>query len=69
MSQNATVASDNPEDLIAALSQLAGVNRASNNYGAQEVNPNTGSGCSEEEVEEWDQGGDPCCHVVRLMIS
>ena len=52
MSQNATVASDNPEDLIAALSQLAGVNRASNNYGAQEVNPNTGSGCSEEEVEE-----------------
>lgn len=23
----------------------------------------------EEEVEEWDQGGDPCCHVVRLMIS
>jgi hypothetical protein len=24
---------------------------------------------SEEEVEEWDQGGDPCCHVVRLMIS
>ena len=52
MSQNATVASDNPEDLIAALSQLAGLNRASNNYGAQEVNPNTGSGCSEEEVEE-----------------
>ena len=24
---------------------------------------------SEEEIEEWDQGGDPCCHVVRLMIS
>ena len=24
---------------------------------------------SEEEVEEWDQGGDPCCHVVRLMIG
>ncbi len=23
----------------------------------------------EEEVEEWDQGGDPCCHVIRLMIS
>jgi hypothetical protein len=23
---------------------------------------------SEEEIEEWDQGGDPCQHVVRLMI-
>jgi hypothetical protein len=23
----------------------------------------------EEELEEWDAGGDPCCHVVRLMIS
>ena len=23
---------------------------------------------SEEELEEWDQGGDPCQHVVRLMI-
>lgn len=23
---------------------------------------------SEEEVKEWDDGGDPCCHVVRLMI-
>lgn len=24
---------------------------------------------SEEEQEEWEAGGDPCCHVVRLMIS
>lgn len=24
---------------------------------------------SEEEVEEWDRGGDPCCHVLRLMYS
>ena len=24
---------------------------------------------SEEEIEEWDQGGDPCCHVTRLMIG
>jgi len=24
---------------------------------------------SEEEAAEWDEGGDPCCHVVRLMIS
>lgn len=23
---------------------------------------------SEEEVQEWEDGGDPCCHVVRLMI-
>ena len=23
----------------------------------------------EEEAAEWDEGGDPCCHVVRLMIS
>ena len=22
----------------------------------------------EDEVAEWDEGGDPCCHVVRLMI-
>jgi prophage antirepressor-like protein len=22
---------------------------------------------SEEEIEEWDQGGDPCAHVVRLI--
>lgn len=22
---------------------------------------------SEEELEEWDQGGDPCCVVIRLM--
>jgi hypothetical protein len=22
----------------------------------------------EEEVQEWEDGGDPCCHVVRLMI-
>jgi len=22
---------------------------------------------SEEEQEEWDQGGDPCCYVIRLM--
>ena len=24
---------------------------------------------SEEEIAEWDEGGDPCCHVVRLLIS
>ena len=35
MSQNATVSSDNPQDLLSALTQLAGVNRASNNYGMQ----------------------------------
>lgn len=23
---------------------------------------------SEEEVEEWEQGGDPCQHVIRIMI-
>ena len=23
----------------------------------------------EEEQEEWEAGGDPCCHVIRLMIS
>lgn len=23
---------------------------------------------SEEEIKEWDEGGDPCCHVIRLMI-
>ena len=23
---------------------------------------------SEEEVQEWEEGGDPCCHVVRIMI-
>ncbi len=23
---------------------------------------------SEEESQEWDDGGDPCCHVVRLII-
>ena len=23
---------------------------------------------SEEEIEEWDEGGDPCCHVIRIMI-
>jgi hypothetical protein len=22
----------------------------------------------EEELAEWDEGGDPCCHVLRLMI-
>ena len=22
----------------------------------------------EDEVQEWEDGGDPCCHVVRLMI-
>jgi len=35
MSQNATVSSDNPQDLLSALTQLAGVNRASNSYGMQ----------------------------------
>jgi len=24
---------------------------------------------STEEIEEWDQGGDPCDHVVKLMIG
>ena len=24
---------------------------------------------SEEEEAEWEAGGDPCCHVIRLMIS
>ena len=24
---------------------------------------------SEEESQEWDDGGDPCQHVIRLMIS
>lgn len=24
---------------------------------------------SEEELTEWDEGGDPCCHVLRLMIG
>ena len=24
---------------------------------------------SEEELEEWEAGGDPCCNVIRLMIS
>ena len=24
---------------------------------------------TDEESEEWEAGGDPCCHVVRLMIS
>lgn len=23
---------------------------------------------SEEEIEQWDEGGDPCCHVLRIMI-
>lgn len=23
---------------------------------------------SEEEIEEWDAGGDPCQHVIRIMI-
>ena len=23
----------------------------------------------EEELEEWEAGGDPCCNVIRLMIS
>jgi hypothetical protein len=22
----------------------------------------------EDEQQEWEDGGDPCCHVVRLMI-
>lgn len=24
---------------------------------------------SKEEQEEWEAGGDPCCHVIRLMMS
>lgn len=24
---------------------------------------------SEEELEEWEQGGDPCEHVLRIFIS
>ena len=23
---------------------------------------------SEEEVQEWEAGGDPCQHVIRIMI-
>jgi hypothetical protein len=23
---------------------------------------------NEEEVQEWEDGGDPCCHVVRLIV-
>ena len=23
---------------------------------------------SEEEVQEWEDGGDPCQHVIRIMI-
>jgi hypothetical protein len=23
---------------------------------------------SEEELEEWEAGGDPCQHVIRIMI-
>jgi hypothetical protein len=23
---------------------------------------------SEEEIEEWEEGGDPCEHVVRIFI-
>ena len=23
---------------------------------------------SEEEIEEWDAGGDPCEHVIRIFI-
>jgi len=23
---------------------------------------------SEEEVEEWEAGGDPCQHVIRIML-
>jgi len=23
---------------------------------------------SEEEIEEWEQGGDPCEHVIRIFI-
>lgn len=23
---------------------------------------------SEEEIQEWEDGGDPCCHVLRIFI-
>ena len=23
---------------------------------------------SEEEIQEWEEGGDPCQHVVRIML-
>lgn len=60
LSQNATMMTDNPEDIVAALSQLAGINRASNNYGAQVVDPDTGCGCDEsEEVVEYANQPEP----------
>ncbi len=50
--QNATVTSDNPEDLIAALTQLAGVATAANNYGATAVTASD-CGCSEDVEEDY----------------
>ena len=58
--QNATVTSDNPEDLIAALTQLAGVNTATNNYGAQAVVATGACDCDDmESVKEEDYANSP----------
>ena len=51
MSQNATVSSDNPQDLLSALTQLAGINRASNNYGMQAYGQEAAQG-EEHECNE-----------------
>ena len=32
-------------------------------------NTHDGPPLTDEEEQEWNEGGDPCCHVVRLMIS
>jgi hypothetical protein len=57
MSQNATVSSDNPQDLLSALTQLAGVNRASNNYGMQAYG------------QEAEQGQEHECNECGYMES
>lgn len=23
---------------------------------------------TEEEEQEWDAGGDPCCHVIKILL-
>jgi len=57
MSQNATVSSDNPQDLLSALTQLAGVNRASNSYGMQAYG------------QEAEQGEEHECNECGYMES
>jgi hypothetical protein len=24
---------------------------------------------TEEEEKEWEEGGDPCCHVIKILIG